>query len=75
MADAALNIAPARTEIAPLRTNGSSLRNGARASRPLEEKQQQELKSAVHQELIRRLDLEKLGEAQETRIGQQQLLA
>jgi hypothetical protein len=44
MADAALNIAPARTEIAPLRTNGSSLRNGSRASRPLEEKQQQELK-------------------------------
>ncbi len=75
MADAGLNIAPARTEIAPLRANGSSLRNGARASRPLEEKQQQELKSAVHQELIRRLDLEKLGEAQETRIGQQQLLA
>ena len=75
MADAALNIAPARTEIAPLRANGSSLRSGTRTARPLEEKQQQELKSAVHQELIRRLDLEKLGEAQETRIGQQQLLA
>lgn len=73
MADAAVNVAPAHTEILP-RVNGSSLRNGARAARPLEEKQQQELKSAVHQELIRRLDLEKLGEAQDTRIGQQQLL-
>jgi len=74
MADAALNIATPRTEIAPLRPNGSGLRGAARATRLLEEKQQQELKSAVHQELIRRLDLEKLGEAQETRVGQQQLL-
>ncbi|HTX40367.1 MAG TPA: CpaF family protein [Acidobacteriaceae bacterium] len=39
----------------------------------LRDKEQQELKSAVHQELIDRLDLEKLGEAQETRTGQQQL--
>jgi hypothetical protein len=73
MADAAVNIAPAHTEILP-RVNGASLRNGARAARPLEEKQQQELRSAVHQELIRRLVLEKLGEAQDTRTGQQQLL-
>src|SRR6202012_4480035 len=42
---------------------------------PLREKEQQELKAAVHAELINRLDLEKLGEAQETRAGQQQLFA
>src|SRR6201993_4270396 len=76
MADAGVNIvATARPEVAVLRQNGSSLRNGNRAARPLEEKQQQELKSAVHQELIRRLDLEKLGDAQESRVGQQQLLS
>src|ERR1700759_3697510 len=75
MTDAGVNIASARPEIAALRQNGSSLRTGNRTVRPLEEEQQQELKSAVHQELIRRLDLEKLGEAQDTRIGQQQLLA
>ena len=75
MAEAGVNITTARPEIAALRQNGQSLRNGTnRSARPLEEKQQQELKSAVHQELIRRLDLEKLGEAQESRVGQQQLL-
>jgi pilus assembly protein CpaF len=37
--------------------------------------EQQRLKSTVHQELIKRLDLDKLGVAQETRSGQQQLLA
>ena len=75
MVDAGVNIATARPEMAALRQNGASLRNGSRSGRPLEDKQQQELKSAVHQELIRRLDLEKLGEAQETRSGQQQLLS
>ncbi|HTD57002.1 MAG TPA: ATPase, T2SS/T4P/T4SS family, partial [Silvibacterium sp.] len=79
MGDAGINIAQARPETAALRQNGvssgSSLRTGSRGARPLEEKQQQELKSAVHQELIRRLDLEKLGDAQESRVGQQQLLA
>ena len=75
MAEAGVNITTARPEIAAQRQNGQSLRNGTnRSARPLEEKQQQELKSAVHQELIRRLDLEKLGEAQESRVGQQQLL-
>src|ERR1700722_16892053 len=36
---------------------------------------QQQIKSAVHKELIKRLDLEKLSEIQETRAGQQQLFA
>ncbi len=75
MADLSLNLV-ARPETAPLRTGGPGLRNGSgNANRPLREKEQQELKSAVHQELINRLDLEKLGEAQETRAGQQQLFA
>jgi pilus assembly protein CpaF len=43
-------------------------------SQSLPEREQQGLKSAVHQELINRLDLEKLGVVQETRAGQQQLL-
>ncbi len=75
MADLSLNVTPARPEVIPLRTGAPSggLRNGTGTGRPLREKEQQELKSAVHQELINRLDLEKLGEAQETRAGQQQL--
>ena len=58
-----------------LRTTGPGLRTTTPGARPLREKEQQELKSAVHAELINRLDLEKLGEAQETRAGQQQLFA
>jgi len=76
MADLSLNVTPARPEVMPLRTGGAAtggLRNSTGGGRPLREKEQQELKSAVHQELINRLDLEKLGEAQETRAGQQQL--
>ena len=74
MADLSLNLVP-RPDASTLRTNTGGLRNGTGNSRPLREKEQQELKSAVHQELINRLDLEKLGEAQETRAGQQQLFA
>ena len=74
MADLSLNLVP-RPDASTLRTNNGGLRNGTGNSRPLREKEQQELKSAVHQELINRLDLEKLGEAQETRAGQQQLFA
>jgi pilus assembly protein CpaF len=72
MADLSLNLTP-RVEPAAARTTGSGLRNTAGGPRLLREKEQQELKSAVHHELIERLDLEKLGEAQETRAGQQQL--
>ena len=74
MADLSLNLV-SRPDVPSLRGGSPGLRNGASNSRPLREKEQQELKSAVHQELINRLDLEKLGEAQETRSGQQQLFA
>ncbi|MGA7886853.1 MAG: CpaF family protein [Acidobacteriaceae bacterium] len=74
MADLSLNLTP-RVEAGALRTTGGGLRTAAGGPRLLREKEQQELKSAVHHELIERLDLEKLGEAQETRTGQQQLFA
>jgi pilus assembly protein CpaF len=66
MADISLNFMPVRVV-------GPGLRNGNGATRPLAEKEQQGLKSVIHQELIKRLDLEKLGSIQETRAGQQQL--
>jgi pilus assembly protein CpaF len=73
MADLSLNIAT-RADSSPLRA-ATGLRTVNSGSRPpLREKEQQELKSAVHAALIERVDLEKLGEAQETRAGQQQLL-
>lgn len=79
MSDLTLNLSQPRPEAAALRNNAPGLRNGSGSgngvARPLREKEQQELKSAVHAELIGRLDLEKLGEAQETRAGQQQLFA
>ncbi|HZY73354.1 MAG TPA: CpaF family protein [Edaphobacter sp.] len=66
MADISLNFMP-------MRVMGQGLRNGNGAAKPLAEKEQQGLKSALHQELIKRLDLEKLSAIQETRSGQQQL--
>jgi pilus assembly protein CpaF len=45
-----------------------------RLTRPVAEKVQQEIKSAVHQELIKRLDLEKISKMHEDRASQQQLL-
>jgi pilus assembly protein CpaF len=76
MSDLTLNLTQTRPDANNLRTNGAGLRNPTPAgARPLREKEQQELKSAVHAELINRLDLEKLDEAQETRAGQLQLLA
>ena len=44
-----------------------------RGARGVPEGVQQQLKSAVHTELIQRLDLEKLDEIQQTRAGQQQI--
>ncbi|HEY0757650.1 MAG TPA: CpaF family protein [Acidisarcina sp.] len=44
-----------------------------RTFRPIADKQQQEIKSAVHHELIKRLDLDKLDQIQGTRASQQQL--
>jgi pilus assembly protein CpaF len=48
--------------------------SATRGPRGVAEIVQQQLKSAVHTILIQRLDLEKLGEIQATRAGQQQLL-
>jgi pilus assembly protein CpaF len=56
--------------------NGSLPRNppqAMRGTRGVPEGVQQQLKSAVHTELIQRLDLEKLDEIQQTRAGQQQI--
>ncbi len=75
MSDLTLNLTQPRPDASTLRTTGPGLRTTTPGARPLREKEQQELKSAVHAELINRLDLEKLGEAQETRAGQQQLFA
>ncbi|HZY61837.1 MAG TPA: CpaF family protein [Edaphobacter sp.] len=66
MADISLNFMP-------VRVMGQGLRNGNGAAKPLAEKEQQGLKSTLHQELIKRLDLEKLSAIQETRAGQQQI--
>ena len=44
-----------------------------RASRGVPEVLQQQIKSAVHKELLKRLDLDRLGEFNDTRAGQQQL--
>jgi pilus assembly protein CpaF len=81
MGDLTLNLSQPRSEVPALRNGAPGLRSGSTNSggngtaRPLREKEQQELKSAVHAELIGRLDLEKLGDAQETRAGQQQLFS
>lgn len=56
--------------------NGSLPRNppqSIRGARGVPDEVQQRLKSAVHTELIQRLDLEKLDEIQQTRAGQQQI--
>ena len=56
--------------------NGSLPRNppqAVRGTRGVPDHIQQQLKSAVHTELIQRLDLEKLDEIQQTRAGQQQI--
>jgi pilus assembly protein CpaF len=45
----------------------------ARTNRGIADIVQQQLKSAVHKELINRIDLEKLSEIESTRAGQQQL--
>jgi pilus assembly protein CpaF len=46
-----------------------------RTAKPVAEKVQQEIKSAVHQEIIKRLDLEKIALMHENRGSQQQLAA
>jgi pilus assembly protein CpaF len=54
----------------------AAAKNGERAGRPARtvgDSVQQHIKTAVHKELIKRIDLDKLGEMQETRGAQQQL--
>ncbi len=46
----------------------------ARVSRPVPVRVSQQIKTAVHQELIRRMDLEKISKMHENRESQQQLL-
>ena len=58
-----INGAPALPVMAPT----------VRATKPVAEKVQQEIKSAVHRELIKRLDLEKLGMVQESKAASQEL--
>ena len=55
--------------------NGGSPAPSPRLARGVAESVQQQIKSAVHKDLIKRLDLEKLNEIKATRGGQQQLLA
>ena len=57
--------------------NGTGIQamGGVRPSRGVADGVQQQLKSAVHKELINRLDLDKLSEIQETQAGQKQLFA
>ena len=45
----------------------------ARTARGVPEGLQQQIKSSVHKELLKRLDLDRLGEFNDTRAGQQQL--
>src|ERR1700689_874322 len=53
---------------------GSNERSGAGA-RTIGDNVQQHIKTAVHKELIKRIDLDKLGDMQETPGAQQQLFA
>jgi pilus assembly protein CpaF len=52
---------------------GIQTMGGIRPSRGVADAVQQQLKTAVHKELIKRLDLDKLSEIQETLAGQKQL--
>ncbi len=55
--------------------NGNSSAPIPRMARGVAESVQQQIKSAVHKDLIKRLDLEKLNDIKATRGGQQQLFA
>jgi len=61
--------------ISPDSTHGSVIgtMSGPRQGRGVAEVVQQQIKTAVHKELIKRLDLDKLSDIQETATGQKQL--
>jgi len=56
-------------------TSGKSQGPLARTSHGVPEVLQQQIKAAVHKELIKRLDLDRLSEFNQTRAGQQQLFS
>jgi pilus assembly protein CpaF len=65
---------PIGTSSNPNRPNGAApAAPGARNTRAIGDSVQQQIKTAVHKELIKRVDLDKLSEMQETRSAQQQL--
>ena len=65
MSEAAI-VTPSSTRLQP---------SPIRGSRGVAEAVQQQIKTAVHKELIKRIDLEKLGEIQQSRTGKQQLFS
>ena len=64
----------ADTNVVSSNPNRSSERS-VRAVRTVGDSVQQQIKTAVHKELIKRIDLDKLGEIQSTPGAQQQLFA
>ena len=57
-------------------TNGSAPIAGlAKGPRPLALKMQQTIKTAVHQDLIKRMDLEKIAQMHDNPASQQQLVS
>ena len=64
-------VSPARSSLSGIRPAASP--SGIRPARGIPEHLQQQLKSNVHKELIKRLDLERLGTMTEDRNKQHQL--
>jgi pilus assembly protein CpaF len=61
--------------MAAIETIPNRMDNGARPTRGVPEVIQQQIKSAVHRELIKRLDLDRLADFNQTRSGQSQLFS
>jgi pilus assembly protein CpaF len=61
------------SELNGVASNSSRISAQGRPGRAIADSVQQQIKTAVHKELIKRVDLDKLGEMQETRAAQQQL--
>jgi pilus assembly protein CpaF len=61
------------SEVNSVPSNSNRLAAQGRPGRAIADSVQQQIKTAVHKELIKRVDLDKLGEMQETRAAQQQL--
>src|ERR1700678_2340377 len=61
------------SEVNGVPSNSNRLAAQGRPGRAIADSVQQQIKTAVHKELIKRVDLDKLGEMQETRAAQHQL--